>query len=206
MPETRYTTHGTEIIGEEEACDPIWLQGHADQRREQWADERRQLTRSLRASRDQQPLHLRLQTVEGQIARITTVKANAMSPTPRSKVSDAHGPPAADRDALGQHRAEEVGRCRALIAKHIARIEEIVDEHRGLGSARDFSRMTTDEKDKLIWEEYQGVRAQQVAEEAPWLGATAMTIRRAREREGRRRGMLVNASNGEVLGRDLRAA
>lgn len=190
-----------------ERVDRTWEQQNADQRREQWAEERRALTRSLRATREAQPLHQRLYAAEAHIARITTVKAQSFSPTPRAGLSDDRfGPPPADRDALGQQRADEIGRCRGLIAKHITRLEEIIDEHRGLGSARDYARMTTDEKDKLIWDEYQGIRAEQVAQEAPWLGTSARTIERARAREAERRHLRVRLVDGEVLGRDLRAA
>jgi hypothetical protein len=62
--------------------------------------------------------------------------------------------------------------------------------------------MTTLERDRIVWDDFQGIAAQQVADEQPYLGTSARTIERARRDEAKRREVIVRPSDGTVV-RDM---
>jgi hypothetical protein len=66
--------------------------------------------------------------------------------------------------------------------------------------------MTAQERDNVIWQEFKGVRAEDVANAAPYLGTSARTIMRARKREAERRKVKVNATTGIVTGKVMDGA
>jgi hypothetical protein len=81
-----------------------------------------------------------------------------------------------------------------IIAKHLEQIEATLDGERGL-----HHRAHDRDRDTEVWEDWQGYRAEQVAEVAPWLGTSARTIERARERQAELRRVKVRLVDGVIL-------
>jgi hypothetical protein len=93
-----------------------------------------------------------------------------------------------------------------IIDFHVREIERKLDEERGLTRPRGDGRLLGEEKDRMIWEEFQGVRADDVAAAAPYLGTSGRTIMRAREREAKRRKVKVRLVDGIVIGKAVAGA
>lgn len=151
----------------------------------------------LERQRSRLSLPRRLEAAVRRIPR-DGVPATRLSHTPgRRSAGDVEhpGPPRPDG------REREAHERLALIWHHVRMLERIGDEEQGLREPLSDGRLlTTAERDRMVWEDFAGVRAENVALEAPYLGTSARTIERARVAEARRRGVKVRPIDGVVLG------
>lgn len=197
-----------ELVGDEERVDRDWENENAKSVRENWAFGRAQRHRDLEAQRRTMSPGMRLDVV---IARIEPdgLPAKRLHAVRRRAGSDHDqvGPP-----RPGGHEAELRERLK-MIDHHVRMAERILDEQRGLllsdgvgdspgnsGGMAAGRLMTTAERDRIVWDDFQGVRSEVIAQEAPYLGTSARTIERARVAEAERRGVRVKPVTGEVLG------
>lgn len=180
-----------ELVVDDERCDPAYEQQLADQAREQWETEHADRALQLEQERTRLTLGERLDTALRNLAALSTVAARPMERTSKS-ADHADGPPRAE--------APDVSPNITVIKHHLRKIEDELDTARGLLRPRNVGLMTTQERDNVIWQEFKGVRAEDVASAAPYLGTSARTIMRARKREAERRKVKVNATTGIVTG------
>lgn len=185
-----------ETVGHEERVDTEWEADNSDERNGLWVTQRRQLNDALKAERDDTPLHQRLLTVQADMARITTVKGARLRGDERDEdnsvgktASDGKGSPGGVRPAHGDGALaddREVTRRLAMIRRHVEALEQLVDQHRGIGSASDYALMGTEEKDQVILRDFEGWRPEEVSEFAPELGRpqTVKLVRLKAERRG----------------------
>jgi hypothetical protein len=165
-------------------------------------DEQRQALMAVREGerrrqREQLTLPQRLDRVLGALATVSTVPAGAIG-RGRGGESERVGPPAAPQP-------EGVERELRIVRYAVEQLEAILDAER-VGTALVAARMTGDEKDRVIWENFEGVHSAEVARVAPYLGGSARTIERARSREAKKRGLVCRLTTGEITGTTLSQA
>lgn len=204
----RVDGHMYELVGEDERVDRAWEHEEARRRREAWREQREQRLAELRAARAKLPLGVRLDQA---IASVDPdgLPARRAQAVKRRSGSDIEriGPP-----LVGGHE-RELRECLALISHHVSMVERIGDEQRGLlttdaigdtpgntGGLSAGRMMSTKERNRIVFEDFQGVRSDVVAREAPYLGTSARTIERARASEASARGLRVRPVDGTVLG------
>lgn len=199
-----------DVVGTEERVDKEWENDEADRLAQAWDLTRDDRLRDRMASRKQMTAGDRLDHAMRQIGlRLGGMRSRsieAMRGGGGGKSKSKAPTPAGDwtRD-MEDHLK--------LIAHHVEAIERELDEQDGLrlapaegdrpGNAGGYGAsrmMTTAERDRIVWEDFQGVRAEVVASEAPYLGSSARTIERARVNEAERRQLRVRQVDGVILG------
>lgn len=230
VPRERRKVRGqvSELVVEDERCDKEFEQAEADRRREAWLDEQNDRQKARRAVRRQMTLGQRLDVALREVGLGTGTRAR---PIATMKSSSAEGSPSsrsqphvagADIDHASEKIREHLAtieQATDLIRHHLVMIEQAADIEQGLarhepvgdtpghtgvqsGATDRAGRMLTgQEKDRVIFDDFQGVPASQVAQEAPYLGKDARTVERARVREAAIRELRVNPATGEVLGK-----
>jgi hypothetical protein len=215
-PKERRRVTGGEVIDlvdDDERCDPEFENDEADRRRDAFAADRgsrleqRCRQRALLTLGNRLDLSLRLLGLHVGGSRARPIAASRGGGDHPSKIL-------ANPDGL----PDEVERHWTLIRNHVEAIEEILDSQDGLlreeppeaqgmygspGYVRAIGNhrfLRGEEKDKIVFDCFQGVRAGEVAEEFPQLGGHARTIERARKAEADRRKLRVRLVDGVVLG------
>lgn len=217
MPHERVRVDGVtyETVGgdgpEDQRCDPEYEAELVERNRAKDLDRKSNQLAELRAHRE----HLTIgQRLDEAIRRIPPDGLPASRPNPTPGIRGATDAQAGPPRPTGRER--ELEQHLTLIRHHLQAIERIGDEERGLltvepvqdqrhghaGGMQAGRLMTTRERDRIVWDEFQGIPAQQVAEEAPYLGTSARTIERARKSEANRRRVIVRQADGTVL-RDM---
>lgn len=190
-----------EVVGGDERVDRGWEDEQAEARRDEFEEGKRDRLAQLEGARRRRSLAERL---EAAVRRVPEdgVSARRLQPDPRRGAGDPEqpGPPKVSG------RQQEVAERVALIAHHVAMLERIADEELGLVPQMADGRMlATEQRDRIVWEQFHGVRADVVAREAPYLGKSARTIERARVAEAVRRGVRVRPIDGAILEEDRKA-
>lgn len=196
-----------------ERVDPVWEGEEADRRREVFANGRHNRLEDRRAERDRRSYGERLDHayralglgVGGMRSRPVQASRGGGQGSPEPKPADPH------------REAEIQGRL-SLIAHHVHYLESLLDSDDGLlreeppgaqgmyghpgqiGGYSSTRMMTTRDRDRIVWDDFQGVRSEIVAREAPYLGSSARTIERSRRSEAARRGLRCRPVDGTVLG------
>jgi hypothetical protein len=166
---------------------------NSDQAREQWEAGQHGRARMRRQERAKRTLGERLDAAVLQLRAASGVSA---SPVGRvSKSAEREGDPGPPRVAEPPIHANL-----KVIELHVAQLELLLDAERGLVKGSTPGKLTTSEKDALVWE-LVGVRAEDVAAAFPYLGTSGRAIMRAREREAIRRKVTVRLVDGVVTGR-----
>lgn len=211
LRERRYVDgEGHDLVVDDVRCDREWENANADQVREDWETQRDERRRQRQAERsrmsDGQRLDRALMELELGIGR-------------RARRIESARSTGDDRNPGGNRPTHvegvDIDLPLRLIRHHLATIEQALDAELGLirvapvgshpghvGGMEAGKMMTRDERDRIVWEEFAGVPAQQVADEAPYLGTSARTIERARKREAAARRVVVRPSTGDVV-RDM---
>lgn len=172
-----------------EQPDPEFLKLQAEKAQERFQDARGVYERERKAERRRMSLPARLQRALDAIKRLSTVPAAQIEAGVHGGERDFAPKPAETLDVSGHLR---------VIQARVEAIEEDLDVAQGLARSRDVVRMHGFEKDRIIIEECEGMRAEDVAEAYPYLGSER-TIRRIRSLNGRRGvdGTLKPDENGE---------
>lgn len=178
-------------IGHEEQVDEATEQRLADTRREDWDAAAPARARARGRARAAMTLGERLDEAVRGLTSASTVGAASLERVSRS----------AENENVPTVETPRIESNLRVIEHHVARLELLLDAERGFVRAPDQGRMTSEAKDKMIWEDFLGVVAADVASAAPYLGTSARTIRLAREREAARRRVKVNPRTGEVTGK-----
>jgi hypothetical protein len=196
--ELRFAPAGPEeYVGEDPRCDQQFENAEAERRREIWEAEAVQRDRARQAGRQHLTLGQRLDRALGALTAMSTAPARRIERGRGGESEHVGPPPAPEIDGL--ERELRVARYA------IEQIEAILDSERG-AHRMPAARMIGAEKDRIIWDNFQGVRSAEVARVAPYLGGSARTIERARAREAEERGLRCKLTTGEVLGPVLRTA
>ena len=172
-----------------EQPDTDWLELEAERTREKFSEARGVYERERKAERRRLGLPARLQRALDTIKRLPTVSAAHIA-------AGVHG---GDRDfAPKQAETLDVSGHLRVIQARVEAIEEDLDVAQGLARSRDVVRMHGFEKDRIILEECEGMRPEDVEAAYPYLGS-ARTIRRIRSLNGRRGvdGTVKPEENGE---------
>jgi len=215
-PRERVTVMGVgyELVGEEERADAGWERETAEQKRGAWDETRGIRHREKQLQRSKLTPGERLDQALQEAAVLTGgMRSRSIAAMRGGSKPESSAPP-----QPGDSN-EEIDAKLLLIAHHVEAIERDVDASHGLvlvsgedkgfygdegaghsGAYGDGRMMTTRERDRIVWEDFQGVHADDVAKEAPYLGTSGRTIERARKNEAERRHMRVKLSTGVVLG------
>lgn len=208
-PDRKYVGgEGFELVGDEERVDPAWEKDNAETTRGDWEASRRQRLETHRSARAGRSVGQRIDDVLRALwSSEGGMRARPIAMTRRGGDDDQVGP------APVSARGDEVEHHRTLIEHHVRALEAVVEAELGLlvtdpvgdrpGAAANFGNarmMTTEERDRIVFDEFQGVHAEQVAIECPYLGTSARTIQRARTAEAKRRKLKVKPSTGAILG------
>jgi hypothetical protein len=209
-----------ELVGEEERVDPGWEERNALEAHARWESERAARLADRQAGREQLTLGARLDRalVEielglGKAARAITAGRSTEDGSPAGLLHDV--------DQNGTARVDfgpDIDQPLKWIRHHVQAIEEALDAELGLldrapvgdrpgrtGERGVSGRMmSTGDRDRVVFDDFQGVRADDVARQAPYLGSSARTIERARTAEAERRGVIVRPVDGEILGVETR--
>lgn len=188
-----------EVIVGDERCDLTFEQAHADEAREEWEAGRVERDRVREQVRARMTWGERLDTALRELDAMSTVSAR--SPEHAAKTTGEDGDPGPPSIA-----AVDVSASTTVIGIHVRAIERVLDQERGLVRPAEGGRMTSDQKDKLIFDEYQGVRAEQVSESDRSLGRGPRAIMESRKREAEKRGLKVNLTTGVVTGKVVKGA
>lgn len=197
-----------ELVGEEERVDKRTEEDLSRRARERFDDEREERLAQRRRSRELLPLGTRFNQAMALVELLQGASARPIA-TARSSSGDPNPMGANPGHVSGIDVEESV----AWIRRHIEQIELAIDAEQGLlerspvgdrpgaAGAIESARMTKAEfRDGYVFDNFQGVRSDQVAEEAPYLGTSARTIERARLAEAERRGVKVRPVTGEITG------
>lgn len=215
-PTDRVKVDGTtyKLVGEEERVDREWESEEAKRRREVWSEGQDERLAERQARRSRLTLGQRLDHALGEIELGKGNRARPIAAQRGSSEGSLGGnrPPRVSGPELVEHSMR-------LILHHVATIERQLDAELGLvkrepigdrpgmtGAMAAGRLMSTEERDRIVWEEFAGVRSEQVAAEAPYLGTSARTIERARAAEAARRGVCVRLVDGVVLEEEQAAA
>lgn len=198
----------TELVVDDARCERRFEAAEADRRREAWDDMRDVRLRDRNRDRENLTTPQRL---EQALARLIVTEGGM-----RSRSIAAIRPSSADQEHAGPPRTElhtaEATHALRQIEHHIRELEAIIDSEDGLlRHAREGDRqgwtgglgrrmMSTEDRDRIVWDEFEGIDSAQVAATAPYLGTSARTIERARKNEAERRKLRVRPKTGEVLG------
>jgi hypothetical protein len=175
-----------------ERCDLAFENEEADRRRAVFALDRRHRLQAVKAERQAMSLDDRLDAVIFQILRFATPGAASLTRSSRSSEVQHVGPPLLSDMELGHMPGEDVERHfqgvinagdRDVAARHLEALEHAVDVHRGLDVAQDFSDLQTEEKDRIIIEQYEAFSPDEVYAIQPELGKPR-AIRWSRRRNG----------------------
>lgn len=200
-PPTGPRVPALEAIGDEERVDATDEQTIAEVAREHWEQHKASRDRERRRGRREMTLGQRLDLAVVALEATSGVGASSKlrkyaelgTRVPRSaEVAEDAGPPPV--------QMPQIDASLTVIEREVERVEAALDAERGLLHGVQPGRMTTEQKDSLVWG-YMGVRAADVAAAAPYLGSTAKQIMRAREREAMRRKVKVNLTTGVVTGK-----
>lgn len=181
-----------ETIGVDERVDHDFEATEAIRRRELWDDTLHDRCRDRDAQREALSLGQRLDRACAQLATMSTQPARAIGRRVKSAEPDDVGPTGGEQVNIDRH-------LRAIL-HHVRQIEDTVDAERGL-VVRAWATMHEEDKDRVLWDEFEGVPAAQVARSAPYLGASRLTIIRARLREAARRGVTCDPNTGAIVDR-----
>lgn len=196
-----------ELVVDDVRCDREFEDEETRRRREQWEAEQDARRRERQSDRSTRTLGDRLDRALFQLEVRQGTRARPIASTR----GGGEGSPGGNRPShVG---GADVSHHVQLIDHHVRMIEEALDAEAGLlrrepmgdssgaaGGMTNGRLMTTADRDRIVWEDFHGVRAEQVAEEAPYLGTSARTIERARAAEAERRGVRVRLVDGTVLG------
>lgn len=181
-------------IFDAERCEASYEQAEADRIREAWDGPGAHQRAAARAmDRASMTLAQRLAATIHRLQLASGVNAGQIAREPGA--TDGH-PSALLQLKDGDDPTQLIEQELRLIESLVERAEHAVDVHLGLARP---DTLDADERDRVVWEEYQGIRSDQVAQAAPWLGASARTIERARAREAVRRRVKVRQVDGVVL-------
>jgi hypothetical protein len=178
----RYKTRGIAVGSRRdhdqvERVDLIWEEAEAREREEEFGVVRRSMDADRRGRRGEMAIHDRLRLALDGLHAISTVPA--ANPAAGRGGESLGLPDFKQRTALD----ECDGDLRAIRAR-VARIEDRLDEARGLVVLGSTLTMSTEEKNKVILDDWEGVAAAEVSAIAPWLGGSE-TIRRVRRAQDR---------------------
>ncbi len=181
-------------MGRDEQCDKAFEDDSAAAAWAAWEADAPRRERERRKARGQMTLGERLDAALLALESMSTVAASPLTRSSKSAEREGEpGPPKA--------QTPQVDANLRVIAHHVAQIEHALDAERGLVRGAAHGRLTTEEKDRIVWDDFEGVRAEDVARAAPYLGTSGRTIMRAREREAFRRKVTVRLVDGKVTGR-----
>lgn len=203
----------SDLVVDDERCDREFEDAEARRRRDEWDASQDDRLKAREATRRQMTLGQRLDVALTEIERGKGIRAR---PIASSRASGAEDSPGGRRPS--HVSGPEIEQALTLIDHHVKRIERELDADLGLvktaaraaegkvvagstGALSSARLRGSDERDRIVWEDFEGIRADQVAEEAPYLGTSARTIERAREREAAKRGVRVRLVDGVVLGK-----
>jgi len=202
-----------ELVGDSERVDPEWEKAEAARRRAAWVEGRQRRLEDRRRQREILTIGGRLDLV----LRLLAIHGGGMRSRPiaatRRGGGEARPGPPQDSD---DHRERGIEQHLTLIQHHLAGLERMLDAEDGLlreegtqegfyghpgreGSFRSVRLMRTEERDRVVFDEFQGVRSEVVAKEAPYLGTHSRTIEKARAAEAKRRGLRVRLVDGVIL-------
>ncbi len=191
--EVRFVDGETEhFVVDDPRCDPVFEDAEAERRRELWEAQTGQRDRDRQADREALTLGVRLDRVLAQLAAISTAPARRIAHEPGSTADPEQvGPPKVNTPQVEPHLR--------VIEHKVRELERMLDHERG-AFRQQYARMDGFDKDRIIWDDFQGVRSGDVARAAPYLGTSARTIERARKREAEKRGVVVRLVDGIVTG------
>ncbi len=180
-------------LGRDEQCDKTFEDDSAEAARAAWEAGAPARERERRCARATMTLGERLDAVTLGLKKTSTVSASPLVRSSKSAEREGEpGPPKVYEPHIEANLT--------VIRRHVADLERTLDAEQGLIRAPSSGKLTTEQKDALVWE-LQGVRAEVVAEAFPYLGTSGRTIMRAREREAIRRKVTVRLVDGKVTGR-----
>jgi len=159
-------------VGDDERCDLAWESAHAEQRREEWAGERRTMTDSMRAARRQLPVVVRLDQSVARLNRLTNLRARPIM----SQGATTEDAPGGRRPPGSGH--QDFDRQLAIVAAAIESLEQALDVEEGIAPGQSAALMTTTEKDRELFTLFAGVKAEEVAAVRPDQGSRATVYRR----------------------------
>lgn len=208
-----------ESIGGAERVERDWEEREAERRWEAFVERRGDQLADRERERERLSIGQRLDFA----LRVLHLRAGGR---PAGAIAASRGggdddhPSVIPRDSTGTdaRMAEVEGRIN-LIRHHVRYIEATIDADDGLlrtepdpegqgfygqpgvVSAYGATRMIkAADRDRLIVDEFEGVRSDVVAREEPALDLSARSVERARVREGRRRGLRIRPVDGRVVG------
>lgn len=201
-----------EVVGDCERVDKDWEAVEAADRRAAWNAGREGRLAERMAERSRLSAGERLDAAVRELQlRLGGMKSRSIAAMRAGSDDPSKAPP-------GTETSLPVARHLTLIAHHVEAIERELDAQDGLrveevegdrpGAAGGYGNarmMRTAERDRIVFDEFQGVHAEQVAAEAPYLGTSGRTIERARVAEAERRQLRVRPSDGVVLGEAVAA-
>jgi hypothetical protein len=199
-----------EQVVDHDRCDREFEDVEAERIRAQWEADRDERAKQRDAERRRMTLGARLDHAvfevelgKGLRARPIKAESNSADKANAGPAKPA-GPELTARLRLIEHHVRMIERD-ADAEKGHAKSEPVGQQHGAVGGSDSRRFFSTEERDRIVWDDFQGVRSDVVAREAPYLGTSARTIERARTDEAKRRGVRVRPVTGEVLG-DLEAA
>lgn len=161
-----------------EQPDKEWLDAESDRRREVHEARRRGERASRAARREETPTSLRLYAVERSLALTSTLPA--VKGGGGGSRADTMAPPKSDPLEVGIADHEEVERLLRICRDATRKLEEIVDEHKGLGAGAGATPKFGSDLDALLAKEYRGYKPEDVSSLEPYLGSPA-AVRKSRE-------------------------
>lgn len=200
-----------ELVGDEERVDKQTEERMTREARARFEAERSERLAQREAERGHLTLGARLDRAllelelgQGARARpIATARSSSGDPNPMgAHPGNVSGPDIDEPLRWIRHHVDQIER--ALDAELGLLERAPVGDRPGSTGAAESARMTTTEvRDAYVFDNFQGVRSDTVAREAPYLGGercSARTIERARVAEAKRRGVTVKPVTGEITG------
>lgn len=174
-----------------ERVDPGWEQENADRIALAWERGEQQRANARQQERAVQSVGARLDAAVNRLQAMSTIGAGRIARQSRGCEHDTTPAPVEDPTAV-------IARELRVIVAQLELIETRVDVEAGLIPPRPSRLGSTAEKDREIWDEWQGYRAAEVAHFAPHLGS-ARTIERARARMAAELGVKVRLVDGTII-------
>lgn len=196
-----------ELIDGAERVDRATEERFTREARQRWEDERERRLRERQADRERLTLGGRLDRALALIELGRSVRARRIA---AQRVTSEDGPGGAEPAAA---EGPEIDWPVERIRLHVEEIERALDGELGLlerdplgdrvgrPDTVEAARLSsTEHRDAMLFEGFQGVDSQLVADEAPYLAGSARIVEQARLDEATRRGLRVRARDGVVLG------
>lgn len=177
-----------------ERVDPQWEQENADERSLAWHKAQHERANARKQERAVQSIGTRIDAAIHRLQAMSVVGAGRIARQSRGSDHDTLPQPVDDPTQV-IHRELEI------ITRQLDLIETKVDVEAGLIDPQPSRLGTTAEKDREIWDDWQGYRAVEVAHFAPHLGS-ARTIERARARMAAELGVRVRLVDGTIIAAD----